>query len=264
MALQHIAQDVPPLAVEPPPAPRARSQQTEFLHLRRGRKCSRDCRLPYLDTSGFLLSGGRGSAGRHAEHPYRVAACLRCLDRFHCRKRVGQDPSQMGSPASIALRRGCSHGRIHGSDVHTALRPLHSGPDRMVHGDATAFADPSTSLFYVPHLALGAELERDFDRRTTVSSIRAFFFFAGTVVVFLVGRLIFAQHTKFQNGQLDPHNYVLLGLFAGALCTISILITAIGTHPLIPRLPKAKDGRSRRGIRSGACRRHSGCHLSRR
>ena len=49
----------------------------------------------------------------------------------------------------------------------------------------------SITLFYVPHVSLGAELSTDFHERTTVVAYRYFFSYVGQLVTYFVGFYIF-------------------------------------------------------------------------
>lgn len=99
------------------------------------------------------------------------------------------------------------------------------------------------TLYHVPHLALGAELTSDYQERTRVVAYRTAFGIAGGVAVVVVAWLVFFQETAdFARGQLDPSAYPKLGLTFGAVMTASILVSSLGTHDVIPRLPKPSPG----------------------
>ncbi len=102
------------------------------------------------------------------------------------------------------------------------------------------------TLYHVPHLALGAELTRDFDERTSIAAFRMVFGASGWLVVAGLGfGYFFAASGQFPNGQLNPAAYppfaavIALGIF------VSIMVTAFGTRSLIPHLPKALPGQTR-------------------
>jgi Na+/melibiose symporter-like transporter len=99
-----------------------------------------------------------------------------------------------------------------------------------------AVATRTALTFYsVPHMTLGAELTPDYDERTTLAAVRSFLSIAGGVSVILVGFAVFFG----SDGQLDPSNYPGFALTAAVAMVVTILLSAIGTHSYIPRLPKA-------------------------
>ena len=98
----------------------------------------------------------------------------------------------------------------------------------------------SMTLYHVPHMALGAELSRDYSERTTIAAFRTFFGLAGIASVLAFGWLWFFRSTpEYVSGQLNPDAYPAFGLAFGALMTVTVLLSAIGTHDRIPSLPKA-------------------------
>lgn len=91
------------------------------------------------------------------------------------------------------------------------------------------------TFYSVPHMTLGAELSPDYDERTVLSAVRSFLSIAGGVSVIMVGFGVFFG----DDGQLDPANYPSFALTAAVAMVVTILLSGIGTHSYIPRLPKA-------------------------
>ncbi|MEQ8299493.1 MAG: MFS transporter [Hyphomonas sp.] len=86
------------------------------------------------------------------------------------------------------------------------------------------------TLFYVPHIALGAELSSDFDERTSIVSYRFFFGTIGMLVAIGLGFGVFLADTENGQGLFDPGQYSLM---AGALAVVMffVMITcALGTQ----------------------------------
>jgi Na+/melibiose symporter-like transporter len=99
-----------------------------------------------------------------------------------------------------------------------------------------AVATRTALTFYsVPHMTLGAELTPDYDERTTLAAVRSFLGIGGGVSVVLVGFTVFFG----DDGQLDPANYPAFALTAAIVMVVTIVMSGIGTHSYIPRLPKA-------------------------
>jgi Na+/melibiose symporter-like transporter len=93
------------------------------------------------------------------------------------------------------------------------------------------------TLFFVPHLSLGAEMVRDYHQRTSLISGRLFFQFAGGLFVSMVGFLVFFPPTEdYPNGMLNAASYPGFALFAGTLATVSMLWCIASTRSTIPHL----------------------------
>jgi GPH family glycoside/pentoside/hexuronide:cation symporter len=84
-------------------------------------------------------------------------------------------------------------------------------------------------------MTLGAELTPDYDERTSLAAVRAFLSIGGAVSVVVAGFAIFFG----DDGQLDPSNYPAFALTAAIAMVVTILLSGVGTHSYIPRLPKA-------------------------
>jgi glycoside/pentoside/hexuronide:cation symporter, GPH family len=95
------------------------------------------------------------------------------------------------------------------------------------------------TLFYVPHLSLGAELAKDYYGRTSLIGYRVFFTYAGILVTSVVGfSLFFPPSELFPNGMLNRASYPGFGLFCGVLGSTAMLISVLGTWRNIPELSK--------------------------
>jgi Na+/melibiose symporter-like transporter len=94
------------------------------------------------------------------------------------------------------------------------------------------------ALYHVPHLALGAELSNDYQERTGIVGYRLMFAVAGSLAVAWLGwTVFFAKRPGFENGQLDAAAYPGFGLVFGAVMTVVIVASSLGTHSRIPWLP---------------------------
>lgn len=95
------------------------------------------------------------------------------------------------------------------------------------------------TLFYVPHLSLGAELAKDYYGRTSLIGYRVFFTYAGILVTSVVGfSLFFPPSEMYPNGMLDRASYPGFGLFCGVMGSVAMLISVFGTWHSIPQLSK--------------------------
>jgi len=95
------------------------------------------------------------------------------------------------------------------------------------------------TLFFVPHLSLGAELVSDYHERTSLIGYRVFFTYAGILVTSVTGfALFFPPSETYSNGMLNAASYPLFGLFCGVMGSLAMLWSVIGTRRSIPRLSK--------------------------
>jgi GPH family glycoside/pentoside/hexuronide:cation symporter len=93
------------------------------------------------------------------------------------------------------------------------------------------------TLFYVPHLSLGAEMVKDYHQRTALISYRMFFGYLGGFLLTIIGFIVFFPKTEaFANGLLNVESYPAFGLFAGIFATLTMLWSIFSTRSEIPRL----------------------------
>lgn len=102
------------------------------------------------------------------------------------------------------------------------------------------------TLYEVPSSSLAAELTEDYDQRTAILGWRYFFAWWGGLALTVVMFWVFLQPSeKYPIGQLNRDGYALYGYVGAVLMTLSILVSAAGTHRFIPWLRKAVDGPKR-------------------
>ena len=95
------------------------------------------------------------------------------------------------------------------------------------------------TLFFVPHLSLGAELATDYHGRTSLIGYRVFFTYAGILLTSVIGFAVFFPPTEaFSNGMLNKASYPNFGVFCGVMGSVAMLICVIGTRREIPNLRK--------------------------
>ena len=112
----------------------------------------------------------------------------------------------------------------------------------------TVLVRGAMTLYYVPHMALGAELSSDYEERTTLVAIRHFFGALGFILVFVLGfGYFFTPSPEFPNGQTNPAAYPPFAFVLSVLVMAAILTTAHGTRHRIPYLPQAPVGLPRVG-----------------
>ena len=104
------------------------------------------------------------------------------------------------------------------------------------------------TLFYVPHLSLGAEMIKDYHQRTSLISFRVFFGYLSGILLTIIGFTVFFPKTEaYPNGLLNAAGYQNFALFAAAAATFAMLWCVFSTRKQIPLLsqpiidPKAKN-----------------------
>lgn len=95
------------------------------------------------------------------------------------------------------------------------------------------------TLFFVPHLSLGAELGREYDQHTSIIGYRVFFSYIGQLLTAGVGFIFFFPPTEtYPNGMLNGSSYPAFGVFVGLLASSSMLWSVFSTRSVIPYLTK--------------------------
>jgi len=95
------------------------------------------------------------------------------------------------------------------------------------------------TLFYIPYLALNAELTDSYDERTEISSLRTIFgelFKIGLIALFFTVFLVDPNPNI--DGRMNPIAYSQMGQVGAIFAVIAILISTLGTFNQIPRLEK--------------------------
>lgn len=109
------------------------------------------------------------------------------------------------------------------------------------------------TVYYVPYLALGAELTTDYHERTSVAAWRGISGVLGATPVILIGiPLFFPDTAEFENGLLNPAGYPKVALSGAIIMVMAILLCAWGTRDRIPALPSAPDSSQRTRLRDDA------------
>ena len=95
------------------------------------------------------------------------------------------------------------------------------------------------TLFFVPHLSLGAELVSDYHARTSLIGYRVFFTYAGVLLTSVIGFAVFFPPTEaYSNGMLNRASYPNFGIFCAVMGTSAMLLSVFGTRSAIPNLSK--------------------------
>lgn len=111
----------------------------------------------------------------------------------------------------------------------------------------------STTIYSVPHTALGAELSDDYNERSSIQGIRTIFFILGLFSANVMGMFLFFRPThEYPQGQLNPAAYRDMGTAASLIALIFGLICYLSTKKYIPALnEKAAADNSEPGNKPG-------------
>jgi len=95
----------------------------------------------------------------------------------------------------------------------------------------TIIARVAMAMYFVPHMALGADLSNDYDERIQVGAYRTGFSYLGRLLALGAGFSIFFVATAaFPVGQLNPAAYLPFALFCAAVVIVVVFVSAWGTQ----------------------------------
>jgi Na+/melibiose symporter-like transporter len=96
----------------------------------------------------------------------------------------------------------------------------------------------ATTLFHVPHMALGAELSNDYDERTRVVTARAMssIFGMAAIITAYFSLLAIYESPDYPDVRLNPLPYELHSLIAGLAAGSFVVISVFGSARAIPWL----------------------------
>lgn len=109
------------------------------------------------------------------------------------------------------------------------------------------FVRLTITFFEVPNSALIGELTRHYDGRTTLAGLRAMLGWLGGIVMAIIAFQVFLEDQPDLPGVLNRAGYEAFAAFAILVMGSSMLISAAGTHGLIPRLPQPRPAARQAG-----------------
>jgi Na+/melibiose symporter-like transporter len=101
----------------------------------------------------------------------------------------------------------------------------------------------SMTFYHIPHLALGAEMARDYNQRSTLFAFSTLFGISGGAIGAAIAyRVFFPTTEQYNPGLLNPEGYFGFSVAFGAAIVVTILVSFLGTFREIPhlRIPDAK------------------------
>ncbi|MEM9624134.1 MAG: MFS transporter [Pseudomonadota bacterium] len=103
------------------------------------------------------------------------------------------------------------------------------------------FVRGSLTFYYVPHLALGAEMAQDYHQRSTLFALSTVFSITAMAAVSFIGYRYFFPTTELYNpGTLNPDRYTPFAEFFAGLMFIAIMYCCFGTRKEIKHLDLAR------------------------
>ncbi|WP_249276471.1 MFS transporter [Sphingomonas baiyangensis] len=104
---------------------------------------------------------------------------------------------------------------------------------------AAVLVRSAVSAYEVPSQALTPELTADYDERTRITAYRYIFGWAAGLLMLLAAYQIFLVPEPGQaNGLLNRDGYTAFGATGAGIMLVAILVSALGTHAEIARLPR--------------------------
>ncbi len=98
------------------------------------------------------------------------------------------------------------------------------------------------TIYYVPYLALGAEISEDYVERTTIATYRTTFAWFGGIAMAIIAFVTFFPQTEtFEMGQMNMAGYAPFGIFCGVIIVVMALSSVLLTRKEIPHLPSAPE-----------------------
>ena len=112
-------------------------------------------------------------------------------------------------------------------------------------GGVAILVRTAISCYEVPSSALAPELTSDYHERTSVLGYRYLFGWIGGMGMLLLTFAVFLKPTdEYPVGQLNPAGYQTYAVVAAIVMSTAILISALGTHRRISRLPQLPPTRT--------------------
>jgi GPH family glycoside/pentoside/hexuronide:cation symporter len=100
------------------------------------------------------------------------------------------------------------------------------------------------TVYEIPSSALVAEMTDDYDERTSLLSYRFFFGWSGGTIMATVATLVLLVPTaEISDGMFNIAGYQQMGFVAAGFIFVAIMVSALGTHRLIPNLKAAPPKR---------------------
>ncbi|NRA04146.1 MAG: MFS transporter [Myxococcales bacterium] len=101
----------------------------------------------------------------------------------------------------------------------------------------------SMTLYAIPSASMVPEMTSHYDERTTLFAYRFLFGWVGGLTASVLGYQVFFRKVGDVDGRLVPEAYQDFALVAGLMMFAAILVCALGTHYLIPKLRRAGEER---------------------
>ncbi len=95
------------------------------------------------------------------------------------------------------------------------------------------------TVYFIPYIAMGAELSPDYDERTVIAKARITIAWVAGMILPAVAYAVFFTASDGVDGRLIEANYWRYGVLSAVMAGAAVVICVIGTRSVIPRLPNA-------------------------
>lgn len=93
------------------------------------------------------------------------------------------------------------------------------------------------TIYFIPYIAMGAELSSDYDERTTIAKGRVTTAWIAGMLLPAVAYAVFFQPEESVDGRLLAANYWDYGVMSALVAAVTVTVCIVGTRSVIPRLP---------------------------
>ena len=107
------------------------------------------------------------------------------------------------------------------------------------------------TLFFVPHLAMGGELSKNYTERSKIMSYNFVFGYIGAAGVYWIAMsTFFASTPEMPNGMLNEQGYKYMGMMCSAFTLVVLYLSAWFTRDRIPHLSQPQETKPKFSFRA--------------
>lgn len=95
------------------------------------------------------------------------------------------------------------------------------------------------TVYFIPYIAMGAELSSDYDERTVIAKARITVAWVAGMLLPAIAYAFLFKSSSSLDGRLINENYWQYGVLSALVVGIAVVVCVSGTHSVIPHLPAA-------------------------
>ncbi|MDP5071092.1 MAG: MFS transporter, partial [Congregibacter sp.] len=99
------------------------------------------------------------------------------------------------------------------------------------------------TIYFIPYIAMGAELSSDYDQRTVIAKARVTVAWAAGMLLPAIAYALLFKSADGIDGRLIEENYWRYGVLSALIAGVTVVVCVVGTRSVIPRLPVAGGAR---------------------